>query len=76
MILICSSWSQINYPHYSIWAKIEKEKEVYRIAGWLVVDCQNRDLFVAEALGLYMAYNSYALDAIVRDNVSVDGLIP
>ncbi len=58
-----------------IWAKIEKDDDIYRILNqWIVADDNNVNQ-AAEYVGMALMYDKVRLEGIIIDNINIDDVI-
>lgn len=61
--------------NYQIWAKIEKEKDIFRIQEWWVVTDDWKVKQSADYIGMALMYDETRLNRIIREDVKIDDIV-
>lgn len=67
-------WKEKPYS-CQIWAKVEKDDDIYRIPNYWIVTDDNKIIQAAEYIGMAQMYDETRLAYIIDDNIKIDDVI-
>ena len=63
------------FSSYQIWAKFEKEDDIFRITNWWIVTDDWKIKQAADYLGLALMYDTVRLQTIIDHDVDIDEVV-